>query len=94
LSDSFAAHIAGTLDLDAAAHLLYQFNRESGEPTPPPAVLADRLRQLIEGGDTAVLGMGDSPLGVAVLRLVDCASSSADDRALWAVQAVAYLGWG
>jgi ribosomal protein S18 acetylase RimI-like enzyme len=66
--DFLAARIAGAEDLDSAAQLLYDFNIEFGEPTPPPAVLADRLRQLIEGGDTTVLVVGDSPLGVAVLR--------------------------
>jgi len=68
LSDPVAARVAGTEDLDAAAHLLHDFNTEFGEPAPPVAVLADRLRQLIEGGDTAVLVVGDIPLGVAVLR--------------------------
>src|ERR1700722_5459530 len=56
---------------DAAdiGRLLYDFNREFDEPTPEPAALAERLRQLIEGGDTLILLAGDGPDGLAVLRL-------------------------
>ena len=56
-------------DAAAAGRLLYDFNREFDEPTPEPAALAERLRQLIEGGDTLVLLAGDGPDGLAVLRL-------------------------
>lgn len=59
---------AAIQDLGAVGHLLHDFNREFGEPTPPPSVLADRLRQLVERGDTAVLIAGDGPDGLAVLR--------------------------
>lgn len=52
----------------AAGQLLHDFNHEFGEPTPDPQVLADRLRQLVQGGDTVVLLAGDGPDGVAVLR--------------------------
>ncbi len=55
-------------DARAAAELLHDFNREFGEPTPPVAVLAERVARLLEGGDTAVLLAGDGPDGVAVLR--------------------------
>jgi ribosomal protein S18 acetylase RimI-like enzyme len=53
----------------AAGHLLHDFNREFGEPTPPPETLTDRLRQLAAGGDTIVLLAGQDPVGIAVLRL-------------------------
>jgi ribosomal protein S18 acetylase RimI-like enzyme len=59
-------------DRDDAAdigRLLYDFNREFDEPTPAPAALAERLRQLIDGGDTLVVLGGDGPDGLAVLRL-------------------------
>lgn len=67
-SHETVVRIAGVEDVDAAAHLLVAFNTEFEEPTPSPAVLADRLRQLIEGGDTVVLVVGDGPEGLAVLR--------------------------
>ena len=65
-------HLVRLADADDAAaigRLLYDFNREFDEPTPEPAALAERLRQLIEAGDTLVLLAGDGPDGLAVLRL-------------------------
>jgi ribosomal protein S18 acetylase RimI-like enzyme len=65
-------HLVRRADPDDAAvigRLLYDFNREFDEPTPAPSALAERLRQLIEGGDTLVLLGGDGPDGLAVLRL-------------------------
>lgn len=59
---------AGVEDLDSIGQLLHDFNREFDEPTPPPSVLAKRLRQLLDGGDTLVLLAGEGPDGVAVLR--------------------------
>ena len=55
-------------DAAVIGQLLYDFNREFDEPAPPPSALAERLRQLIEGGDTTVLLGGDGPDGLAVLR--------------------------
>jgi len=60
--------LADHADLDAVGQLLYDFNREFDEPAPEPPVLAARLRQLLDHGDTAVLVGGDGPDGVAVLR--------------------------
>ena len=48
--------------------MLYEFNTEFDEPTPAPAALAERMRQLLDGGDTQVLLAGDEPEGLAVLR--------------------------
>jgi ribosomal protein S18 acetylase RimI-like enzyme len=65
------AHRVRRADGDDAAdigRLLYDFNREFDEPTPAPAALAERVRQLIEGGDTLVVLGGDGPDGLAVLR--------------------------
>jgi ribosomal protein S18 acetylase RimI-like enzyme len=64
-------HLVRRADADDAAvigRLLHDFNREYDEPTPAPSALAERLRQLIEDGDTLVLLAGDGPDGLAVLR--------------------------
>jgi ribosomal protein S18 acetylase RimI-like enzyme len=61
--------VADRGDADVIGRLLHDFNREFDEPTPEPAALAERLRQLISGGDTLVLLAGDRPDGLAVLRL-------------------------
>ena len=55
-------------DADAIGRLLYAFNREFDEPAPAPSALAERMRQLLDGGDTLVLLAGDGPDGLAVLR--------------------------
>lgn len=63
-----AVRRAGAGDAETIARLLYDFNCEFDEPTPEPPVLAARLRQLFEAGDTAVLLGGGGPDGLAVLR--------------------------
>jgi ribosomal protein S18 acetylase RimI-like enzyme len=60
--------LADRTDADAIGRLLYAFNREFDEPAPAPSALAQRLRQLLDGGDTLVLLTGDGPDGLAVLR--------------------------
>lgn len=60
--------IADRTDADAIGRLLYAFNREFDEPAPEPPALAERIRQLLDGGDTLVLLAGDGPDGLAVLR--------------------------
>jgi ribosomal protein S18 acetylase RimI-like enzyme len=65
------AHLVRLADEDDAAvigRLLYDFNREFDEPTPASTALAERLRQLVAGGETTVLLGGDGPDGLAVLR--------------------------
>jgi ribosomal protein S18 acetylase RimI-like enzyme len=61
--------VAEPEDADAISRLLHDFNTEFHEPTPGPARLAERLRELLSGGDTVVLLAGSAPDGVAVLRL-------------------------
>jgi len=55
-------------DAAVIGRLLYDFNREFDEPTPAPPALAERMRQLLDGGDTLVVLAGDGPDGLAVLR--------------------------
>jgi len=62
------ARLADGDDAAVIGRLLYDFNREFDEPTPAPGALAERLRQLIAGGETTVMLGGDGPDGLAVLR--------------------------
>ncbi len=55
--------------LVASATLLDRFNRDYDCPTPGVGKLTERVRVLIEGGDTTVLLAGDGPDGVLVLRM-------------------------
>ena len=63
-----AVRLADPKDAAAVGRLLYDFNREFDDPTPAPSALAERIRQLLEGGDTLILLAGDGPDGLAVLR--------------------------
>ena len=60
---------ADAVDTHTAAQLLHDFNCEFDEPAPAVPMLARRLGELIDGGDTVVLLGGDGPDGVAVIRL-------------------------
>ncbi len=60
--------VADSGDAESIGQLLHDFNREFGDPTPPPAALAERMRHLMELGDTQVILAGPGPDGVAVLR--------------------------
>ena len=61
--------LADSDDAAVIGRLLYDFNREFDEPAPAPAALAERLRQLMAGGETLVVLAGDGPDGLAVLRI-------------------------
>lgn len=60
--------LASRDDADTIGRLLYAFNQEFDEPAPEPSALAERMRQLIDAGDTLVLLAGGGPDGLAVLR--------------------------
>jgi ribosomal protein S18 acetylase RimI-like enzyme len=64
------------------ARLLHDFNGEFGESTPPVDVLAGRVADLMQGGETVVLLAGEGPDGVAVLRF---------RRAIWSSGLECYL---
>ena len=59
---------AGERDAAAIGRLLHDFNPEYDEPTPAPERLAERIRELMAGGDSAVLLGGAGPDGLALLR--------------------------
>ncbi|HWC84928.1 MAG TPA: GNAT family N-acetyltransferase [Solirubrobacteraceae bacterium] len=63
-----AARRADLADAGVVAQLLHDFNTEFGDPAPDPPVLAERIRELLAGGDTAVLLTPDEPRGLALVR--------------------------
>jgi ribosomal protein S18 acetylase RimI-like enzyme len=67
-SEGPVVRCAETGEARAVAELLHAFNSEFDEPTPPVANLAERITDLLVGGDTVVLLVGDGPDGLAVLR--------------------------
>jgi ribosomal protein S18 acetylase RimI-like enzyme len=73
---------AGPADAEAVGRLLHDFNTEFGEPTPQPDALAERVRQLMAGGDTVILLGGRDPHGLAILRF---------RQAIWANALECYL---
>jgi ribosomal protein S18 acetylase RimI-like enzyme len=60
--------LAQSADAEAVGRLLHAFNTEFDDVTPGPARLAERIRQLLAAGDTAVLVVGEGPDALAVLR--------------------------
>jgi ribosomal protein S18 acetylase RimI-like enzyme len=68
-------------DVEAIGRLLYDFNTEYEEPTPPPEALAERFRELL-AGDTVVLLAGSGPDGIAVMRF---------RPAIWTTELECYL---
>ncbi|MGH3437619.1 MAG: GNAT family N-acetyltransferase [Sciscionella sp.] len=67
-SSDFPVRRAHANDAEAIGRLLHELNREFDDPTPGPAALARRVRELVAGGDTVVLLAGGGPDGVVVLR--------------------------
>jgi GNAT superfamily N-acetyltransferase len=59
-----SVHVATAADAEAIGRLLHDFNSESGDPTPGPAKLADRVRELLAADEITALVADD---GVAVL---------------------------
>jgi ribosomal protein S18 acetylase RimI-like enzyme len=67
-SDGRGVRRASAADAEAAGRLLHDFNTEFDEITAGPQALAERVVQLLAGGDTIVLLAGGGPDGLAVLR--------------------------
>jgi ribosomal protein S18 acetylase RimI-like enzyme len=55
-------------DAATIGQLLHAFNTEFEEATPGPEQLAARITELLNGGDTKVLLVGEGPDGLALLR--------------------------
>jgi ribosomal protein S18 acetylase RimI-like enzyme len=55
-------------DAEAIGRLLHDFNTEFDDPTPGPRALAERVRELLAGGETTILVVGAEPQGLAILR--------------------------
>ena len=54
----------------AVGALLDRFNREFDTPTPGPEAVAERMRELIAGGDTAAIVAGEGPNGIEGICVV------------------------
>jgi ribosomal protein S18 acetylase RimI-like enzyme len=67
-SDDLVVRCASSADAESIGQLLHDFNREFDEPAPTPAELAERVRLLLNGGDTLIVLSGRVPNGLAVLR--------------------------
>ncbi len=66
---SVAVRLAGQGDAAEIGRLLHDFNREFDEPdTPEAGWLAGRIAEVMTGGDTDVMLVGDPPVGLAVVR--------------------------
>jgi ribosomal protein S18 acetylase RimI-like enzyme len=63
-----AVRRAELADAQAVGRLMHDFNAEFDEPTPGPERIAERIRELLAGGDTAILLAGSGPDGLAILR--------------------------
>jgi ribosomal protein S18 acetylase RimI-like enzyme len=74
--------VAGPEDCAVIGELLDAFNREFDDPTPGPAKLEKRVRELIAGDDTVVVLGGEEPHGLAILRF---------RRAIWTEGLECYL---
>jgi ribosomal protein S18 acetylase RimI-like enzyme len=59
---------AGVQDADVVARLLRDFNLEYDDPAPPQEEMAERIRVLLEHGDTIILVAGDPPCALSLTR--------------------------
>ena len=61
--------LASVEDAPTAAQLLHDFNTEFGTPTPGPAAIERRLRELLVTDSTVVWLGGDPAVGLALVTL-------------------------
>jgi ribosomal protein S18 acetylase RimI-like enzyme len=65
---STRVHVARRDEAAVIGRLLDAFNREFDDPTPGASAIGRRVGELMAGGDTVILLVGDGPDGIAVLR--------------------------
>jgi GNAT superfamily N-acetyltransferase len=63
----FPPRTAGVADAATVAALLHDFNTEFGDPSPGPAVLAERLARMLAREDVLALLSGEPAVAVALL---------------------------
>jgi ribosomal protein S18 acetylase RimI-like enzyme len=68
VSPKLAVRLAQPADAQTIGRLLHDFNEEFNDPTPGPARLAERVRELLSDEEITVLLSGAGPDGLAVLR--------------------------
>ncbi len=73
---------AGVQDADVVARLLRAFNLEYDDPAPPQEEMAERIRVLLEHGDTIILVAGEPPCALSLTRF---------RPGLWSPRLEAYL---
>ena len=73
---------AGAQDADLVARLLRAFNAEYDDPAPPQELMAERIRVLLEHGDTVILLAGEPPCALSLTRF---------RPGLWSPKLEAYL---
>jgi ribosomal protein S18 acetylase RimI-like enzyme len=69
-------------DADVVARLLRAFNAEYDDPAPPQELMAERIRVLLEHGDTIILLAGEPPCALSLTRF---------RPGLWSPKLEAYL---
>ncbi len=69
-------------DADVVARLLRAFNAEYDDPAPPQELMAERIRVLLEHGDTVILLAGEPPCALSLTRF---------RPGLWSPKLEAYL---
>jgi GNAT superfamily N-acetyltransferase len=68
-ADSWEPRVATAADADEVARLLHDFNTEFDTPSPGVAVLAERLRRLLDGELTVAILAGAPAAGFALVTL-------------------------
>jgi ribosomal protein S18 acetylase RimI-like enzyme len=73
---------ADAQDAEVVARLLRAFNAEYNDPAPPQELMAERIRVLLEHGDTIILLAGEPPCALSLTRY---------RPGLWSPKVEAYL---